>query len=119
MLIIIENIEVQQQNNAEVQDCVNVLSKLIFVSILLFVTKTQYACVRGSLVVPLVGNICTVGTNVIANGTIGREICANGKNGYTMGTYGTTVTNQWYNWEDPEHTLYFRNHTFKTLFKSF
>ena len=44
--------------------------------------------------VPLVGNICPIGSNLIANGTIGKEIGANGKNGNTIGTdmlptYGT------------------------------
>ena len=54
--------------------------------------------------VPLVGNICTIGTNLITNGSIGKEIGANGKNGNTIGTNGTNVTNQWYHWENPEHT---------------
>ena len=54
--------------------------------------------------VPLVGKICTIGTNLIANGTIGKEIGANGKNGNTIGTNGTNVTNQWYRWENSEHT---------------
>ena len=36
--------------------------------------------------VPLVGNICTIGTNLITNGTIGKEIYANGKNGNAIGT---------------------------------
>ena len=62
------------------------------------------ACVRGSPMVPLVGNICTIGTNLITNGTIGKEIGANGKNGNAIGTNGTNVTNQWYHWENPEHT---------------
>ena len=48
------------------------------------------AHVRGSSMVPLVGNICT---NLIANGTIGKEIGANGKNGNTIGTSGTNVSN--------------------------
>ena len=61
-------------------------------------------CVRGSPMVPLVGNICTIGTNLVANGTIGKEIGANGKNGNTIGTNGTNVTNQWYHWENPENT---------------
>ena len=56
--------------------------------------------------VPLVGNICIIGTNLITNGTIGKEIGANGKNGNAIGTNGTNVTNQWYHWENPEHTLY-------------
>ena len=60
------------------------------------------ACVRGSPMVPLVGNICTICTNLIANGTIGKDIGANGKNGNTIGT--NDVTNQWYHWENPEHT---------------
>ena len=47
------------------------------------------ACVRGSPMVPLVGNICTIGTNLITNGTIGKE---NGKNGNAIGTNGTNVT---------------------------
>ena len=40
--------------------------------------------------------ICTICTNLIANGAIGKEIGANGKNGNTIGTNGTNVTNQWY-----------------------
>ena len=63
------------------------------------------ACVRGSPMVPLVGNICTIGASLITNGTIGKEIGANGKNGNAIGTNGTNVTNQWYHWENPEHTL--------------
>ena len=55
------------------------------------------ACVRGSPMVPLVGNICTICTNLIANGTIGKEIGANGKN---VTTIGTNVTIQWYHWEN-------------------
>ena len=55
------------------------------------------ACVCGSSMVPLVGNICT---NLIAN-TIGKEIGANGKNGNTIGTTGTNATNQWYHWVNP------------------
>ena len=51
--------------------------------------------------VPLVGDICTIHTNLIANGTIGKEIGANGRNGNTI---VTNVTNQWYDWEIPEHT---------------
>ena len=57
--------------------------------------------------VPFVGNICTICTNLIANGTNGKEIGANGKkgNGYvrgspngkicksTNGTVGTIFTN--------------------------
>ena len=54
--------------------------------------------------VPLVGKICTICTNLIVNGTIGKEIGANGKNGSTIGTNGTNVTNQWYHWENPKHT---------------
>ena len=53
-------------------------------------------CVRVSPMVPLVGNICTIGTNLFTNGTIGKEIGANGKNGNAIGTNGTNVTNQWY-----------------------
>ena len=53
--------------------------------------------------IPLVGNICTICANLIANGTIGKEIGANGKNGNTIGTNGTNVTNQWYHWENHEH----------------
>ena len=44
------------------------------------------ARIRGSPMVPLVGNVCT---NLIAKGTIGEEIGANGKNGNTIGY-------QWY-----------------------
>ena len=54
--------------------------------------------------VPLVGNIFTICTNLITNGTIGKEIGANGKNGNAIGTNGTNVTNQWYHWENPELT---------------
>ena len=56
--------------------------------------------------VPLVGNICIIGTNLITNATIGKEIGANGKNGNTIGTNGTNVTNRCYHWENPEHTHY-------------
>ena len=59
--------------------------------------------------VPLVGNIFTICTIVITNGTIGKEICAYGKNGNAIGTNGTNVTNQWYHWENPEHTLCLEN----------
>ena len=59
------------------------------------------ACVRGSPMVTLVGNICTTGTNLITNGTIGKEIGANGKSGNAIGTSGTNVTNQWNHWENP------------------
>ena len=52
--------------------------------------------------VPLVGNIFTICNNLITKGTIGKEIGANGKNGNINGT--TNVTNQWYHWENPEHT---------------
>ena len=45
--------------------------------------------------VPLVGNICTIGTNLITNGTIGKENGANGKNGNAIGT------NIWYQWYQP------------------
>ena len=41
--------------------------------------------------IPLVGNICTICANLITNGTIGKEIGANGKNGNTIGTNGTHV----------------------------
>ena len=40
----------------------------------------------------------------ITNGNIGKEIGANSKNGNAIGTNGTTVTNQWYHWENSEHT---------------
>ena len=43
------------------------------------VALSYSACVRGSPVVPLVGNICTICTNLIADGTIGKEFGANGK----------------------------------------
>ena len=63
------------------------------------------ACVRGSPMVPLVGNIFTICTgSLITNGTIGEKNGANGKNGYAIGTYNINVTNQWYHWENPEHT---------------
>ena len=63
----------------------------------------NYECVRGSPMVPLVGNIFTICTNLITNGTIGKEIGAN--DGYvrgspngkicksTNGTVGTNFTN--------------------------
>ena len=35
-------------------------------------------CVRGSPMLPLVVNICAFCTNLIANGTIGKQIGANG-----------------------------------------
>ena len=57
--------------------------------------------------VPLIGNIFTICTNVITNGTTGKQIGANGANGNAIGTNGTNVTNQWYHWENPEHTLSF------------
>ena len=34
--------------------------------------------------VPLVGNICTISTNLLTNGTIGKEIGANGKSGIPL-----------------------------------
>ena len=64
-------------------------------------------CVLGSPVVPLVGNIFTICTNLITNGIVGKEIGANGGNGNAIGTYGTNVTNQWYHWKNPEHTQRF------------
>ena len=70
-----------------------------------FVTKADYACVRGSPMVPLVGNSFIICTNLITNGTIGKEGGANGKNGNAISTNGTDVTNKWYHWENPEHTL--------------
>ena len=42
----------------------------------------------------LVGNIFTIRINPITNGTIGKEIGANGKNGNASSTIGTNVTNQ-------------------------
>ena len=55
----------------------------------------NYARVRGSPMVPLVGNFFfTIFTNLITNGTIGKEIGANGKNGNAIGANGTNVTNQ-------------------------
>ena len=54
--------------------------------------------------VPLLGNIFTICINLITNGTIGKEIGANGKNGNAIVTNGTNVTNHWYHWENPEHT---------------
>ena len=50
-------------------------------------------CVPGSPMVPLVGNIFTICTNLITNGTTGKEIGANGKNGNANGTIDTNVTN--------------------------
>ena len=55
-----------------------------------FVTKADYACVRGS---PMVGNSFTICTNFITNRTIGKEVGANGKNGNAISTNGTDVTN--------------------------
>ena len=56
--------------------------------------------------VPLVGNIFTICTNLITNVTIGKEIGANGKKGNAI----------WYQWykcyqpmvplENPEHTQF-------------
>ena len=37
-------------------------------------------CVRGSPMIPLVGNICTICTNFITSGIIAKEIGANGNN---------------------------------------
>ena len=59
------------------------------------------ACVRGSPMVPLVCNICT---NLIANGTMNKEIGANGNTMYvpmeqmlpTNGTVGRTPENTQY-----------------------
>ena len=65
-------------------------------TIYLFDMQTDDACVRGSPMVPLVGNIFTICTNLITNGTNGKEVGANGKNGNAIGTHGTNVTNQWY-----------------------
>ena len=45
--------------------------------------------------VTLVGNIFTICTNLITNGTIGKEIGVDGKNGNAPGTNRTNVTNQW------------------------
>ena len=59
-----------------------------------FEGKPVIACVRGSPMVPLVGNICTIGTNLITNGTIGKEIGANGKNGNAIVTNGTNATDK-------------------------
>ena len=47
--------------------------------------------------VPLVGNICTICTNLIANGTIGKEIVANGlKMVIPLVPMVTNVTSHWY-----------------------
>ena len=65
---------------------------------LIFCSGSQHlACVWGSLMALLVGNMCIIGANLITNGTIGKQIGANGKNGNAI---GTNVTNQW----NPEHT---------------
>ena len=72
------------------------------------VISANVVCVRGSTMVSLVGNIFTICTNLITNDTIGKEIGANGKNGNAIGTNGTNVTNQWYHWENPEHTHTYR-----------
>ena len=58
--------------------------------------------------VPLVGNIFT----------IGKEIRVNGKIGNAIGINGTNVTNQWYHWENPEHThcLLYNNFTKTVLY---
>ena len=81
------------------------------------IVKEFNACVRGSPMVPLVGIICTFGTNLITNWTIGKEIGANGKNGNANCTNGTNVTNQWYHWENPEHTQYNATVTMSYTFK--
>ena len=75
----------------------------------------------------MVGNICTNCANLVANGTIGKEIGANGKNGNiigtngkngnTIGTNGTNVTNQWYHWENPEHTQFVYSNTLEKKFQ--
>ena len=51
-----------------------------------FISAIIIACVWGSPMVPLVGNIFTICTNLITNGTIGTEICANDKSGNAIGT---------------------------------
>ena len=60
------------------------------------------ACVWGSPIVPLVCNIVTIRTNLITNDTTGKEIGEIFK--INIGSNGTNVTNQWYHWENPEHT---------------
>ena len=58
--------------------------------------------------VPLVGNIYTIGTNLIANGTIGKEI---GENGHTIGTNVTNVTNQMVQFGVPRtHAMFYHLH---------
>ena len=63
-------------------------------------------CVHGSPMVPLVGNIFTICTNLITNGTIGNEIGAYGKNVLFFKCHwckSFKCYNQWYHWENPEH----------------
>ena len=60
----------------------------------------------GFPMVPLVGLVGNICTNLITNGTFGREIGANGNTIGTNGNYSTIVTNQWYHWKNPEHTYY-------------
>ena len=52
--------------------------------------------------VPLVGNIFTIWTNVITNGTIGKEIGANGK---MIMPLVPMLPTKGYHWENPEHTV--------------
>ena len=62
------------------QKIVPVAGKKVFehsVSFLKSIFLHYIACVRGSPMVPLVGVICTNGTNLITNGTIGKEFGAN------------------------------------------
>ena len=50
--------------------------------------------------------------HLIANGTIGKEI---GANGNTIGINGTNVTTQWYHWKDPEHPHFFEQNMKNTI----
>ena len=71
-----------------------------------FATRTQVGfakiytvCVRGSPMVPLVGYICTIGTYLTTNGTIGKELVQMVKMVMPLVPF-----NQWYHWENSEHT---------------
>ena len=55
----------------------------------------------GTPMVPLVGNIFTVCTNLITNGIIGKEIGANGKMVITLVPIVQMLPAKWYHWENP------------------
>ena len=63
------------------------------------------ACVRGFPLVPLVGIIVTICTNlIITYVTICKEFGANLKNFNTICASSPNVSNQWYHWENLEYT---------------